>query len=161
MSENQVYSLFNSCISVILGSPELMSKSSRCLPKRIAQYILFGACMAKDYRAVEVIVRHWSHPELSFDFMKNTLCRHKKELSRCCIEAHNYFNVHSTSYCADCVPSISLGLFNNLQTCLKNNRYPSIRVVDLSKIRVMESSKGNGSKYSILHFSPTVKVPKC
>lgn len=143
--ESEVHSLFDSCISVILRSLNVLENSSRVLPRRISQYILFEACNARDYRAVEVLVRSWSHPDLSFDFMQNRFCRRKKELSKYCLEAHNFFNVHSSCDYTDCVSSIALGLFNNIHTCLKENLACPIKVVDLSKIRISEQSQGKMS----------------
>lgn len=135
-------SLFDCCVAVILRSVDLMKKSSTVLPAKIAQYLLFEACTSKDFVAVEALVRGWSHSELSFDFMLNRYCQRKKELAKSCIEAHNYFNVHSTCEYADCIPSIALGLFNNLHMKLEQNVTPFIRTVNLSKVRVIEESKG-------------------
>lgn len=144
MAENkdENWSLFDSCIAVIVGSVDLLRKGSMILPKNIAQYILFEACNAKNFTAVEAVVGSWPHSELSFDFMLNKFCRRCKELSKSCYEAHDYYNAHSTDHYADCIPSIALGLFNNLHTNLKQTDTSLIKKVDLSKIRVAEHTKG-------------------
>lgn len=139
---SDIQSLFSSCVKVILGSIRLLSTSTVILPKNVAQYILFEACTMKNFRAVEAVVESWPHSDLSFDFMQNSFCRRNKEQSQFCIEAHDYYNEHSTYQFEECVSSIVLGLFNNLHANLKESDIPVIKVVDLSKIRVADDLKG-------------------
>ena len=133
-----VTTLFSKCVDTILKSIDLVGKASTYLPKSIAYYVLFQACSLKSFRAVEAIVRSWPHPEISFDFMSNIFCRKIKEGSGFCIEAHEYYNIFSTDQYSDCIPSIALGVFNNLF----DNINPTLVLVDLSRIRVTELSKG-------------------
>ncbi len=72
-------------MTVVLKSVNLLKKASINLPKIICHYLLHEACTARNYTAIEVIVRSWPHSELSFDFMSNHFCRRKKEQSRRCI----------------------------------------------------------------------------
>ena len=143
MSEVGEVSLFNNCVKVIFGSLELLRNASMLLPKHIAQYVLYEACNSSNYTAVEVIVRSWPHCDLSFDFMSNSLCRHQKVLYKSCIEAHYYCDIRSSNQYEMCVPSIVLGLFNNLYSGLKDGAIPVLQEVDLSKIRIVDYSKGS------------------
>lgn len=143
MSEIGKTSLFDDCVKVILGSVELLRKASMLLPKIIAQYVLYEACNSTNYTAVEAIVRSWPHCDLSFDFMSNSLCRRQKVLSKSCIEAHYYCDMCSSDQYAECVPSIVLGLFNNLYSGMKDGAIPVLQEVDLSKIRLVDNSKGS------------------
>lgn len=139
---NRNMSLFECCVTTLFKSTELLRKASMYLPKALAQYILFEACRSRNYAAIEAIVKAWSYPELSFDFMSNSFCRRKEELSELCIEPHSYYNIYSSNKYEDCISSIALGLFNQLYTCLESNKDSNIEVANLSKIRVTSPSKG-------------------
>ncbi len=147
-------SLFDVCVKVILNSVSLLRRASVILPKKIAQLILFEACSSKNHIAVEAVVETWPHPKLSFDFMSNTFCRRRKELGQCCIEPHEFYNVHSTDQYSSCVPAIVLGLFYNLQTSLEHSDAPVIEEVDLSKIRLNEQQQGS----LLLALAPSLPI---
>ena len=135
-------SLFIDCVNVILRSIDLQKKASVNLPKHITYFILFEACTSKNYAAIEAVVKSWPHSELCFNFMSTSLCRRRKELSKWCIEAHEYYNNYSTDQYADCISSIALGVFNNLYACLHGHSNSFLEVVDLNRIRVAEFSNG-------------------
>lgn len=132
--------LFNDCINVILSSVGLVKLAAVHLPKHISHYILFEACQAKNHGAVEAIVEAWPHPEITFDFMSNGLCRRQKQFRPECIEAHDYFNIFGSNEHTLCIPSIMLGVFNNIYTSQQTDCEPVLKRVDLSKIEVIEYS---------------------
>lgn len=138
----EICTLFDDCVRVILGSADLVRKACIILPKVVSQFVLFEACNSRNHTAVEAIVRSWPHTDLSLDFMSNRYCRQRKELSKTCIEAHNYYHVLSTEDYEDCIPSIVLGLFNNLHASLRRSDIPFLEAVDLSKMRFNNSAQG-------------------
>lgn len=136
-------SLFDGCVRVILGSVNLLREASSTLPKNVAEYILYKACICTAVEAVEVVVRSWPHPDLSFDFMSNQFCRrHKQQSMGACISAHCYYEILSTDEYVGCIPSIFLGLFNNLYARLEESGVSTLTAVDLSRIRISDHAQG-------------------
>ena len=130
--------LFDDCVKVILSSIALVSTATQVLPKGIVQHILFIACNVRDYAVIQTILTSWPHPEISFDFMSNTLCRKYVELQQSCMDAQNYFNIKCSEFYDHCVPSIALGIFNNILLQQKCNSKPVFTEVDMSKIYLKE-----------------------
>ena len=135
-------SLFDGCVRTVIGSVRLLRIACLLLPKSVAEYILYRACDGAAVAAVQVLTRCWPHSDLSFDFMSNGYCRRHKQLSMSCISAESYYNVLSSDEYAACIPSIVLGLFNNLYARLEECDTPTLRSVDLSKIRISHSAHG-------------------
>lgn len=108
-------SLFDLCVRVVLHSPSLSEKASLHLPQTLSHYVLFEACRSKNFAAIEKLVEAWSHPNLSFDFLAFPFCRRRRELSRNCLLAPEYFDVYSSLELAPCITSVAVGLFNNVR----------------------------------------------
>ena len=130
--------LFDTCVSVILSSLELVKQAAIHLPKNISHYILFEACRVHNIGAVQAIVSSWPHSEITFDFMSNGLCRRRRQLEPECIRAHEYFNVWYLDELAEYIPLIMTGLFNCIHLSQQRNCEPALNWIDLSKIRVIE-----------------------
>ena len=135
-----VVSLFNLCVEVVLQSASLSKKAALHLPLRISQYILYEACCSKNFVAVEKLVEAWPHPTLSFDFLSFPLCKRRRESSKSCLLAPEYFNVDSNDELAPCITSIAVGVFRNVQQRVYSCN--SLQVVDLSGIRTSSIDDG-------------------
>ena len=128
--------LFHLCVEEIFQSPSLSEKAALHLPLRISQYILYEACHGKNFAAVEKLVEAWPHPTLSFDFLSFPFCRQRRESSKSCLLAPEYFDVDSSNELAPCVTSITVGVFRNMQRQLYHwsDSYTQLQVVDMSCI---------------------------
>ena len=140
--------LFDLCVEVVLQSSNLSEKAVLHLPQRISQYLLYEACNGKNFAAVEKLVEAWPHLTLSFDFLSLPLCRQRRELSKSCLLAPEYFVVGSSNELDPCVTSIAVGVFRNVQRQIYHRSLSctQLQVVDMSCIC---ASIDNG-KYSHL-----------
>lgn len=128
-------SLFDLCVEVILQSPSLSEKAALHLPQKISQYVLYEACHGKKFAAVEKLVEAWPHPTLSFDFLSFPLCRQRRESSKSCLLAPEYFGVDSNNELTPCITSITVGVFKNVQRQVYHSDPGSqLQVVDMSQI---------------------------
>ena len=126
--------LFDLCVEVVLQSPSLSVKAALHLPQRISQYLLYEACHGKKFAAVEKLVEAWPYPTLSFDFLSFPLCRQRRESSKSCLLAPEYFNVDSNNELAPCITSIAVGVFRNVQQQIHRDSCSQLQVVDMSHI---------------------------
>ena len=128
--------LFDLCVEVILHSPSLSEKAALHLPLRISQYILHEACYSKNFIAVEKLVEAWPHSTLSFDFLSFPFCRQRRESSKNCLLAPEYFDVDSSNELAPCVTNIAMGVFRNVQRRihLRSESCSQLQMVDMSCI---------------------------
>lgn len=146
--------LFDLCVEVILRSPNLSEKAALHLPQRLSQYLLYHACHGSNFAAVEKLVEAWPHPTLSFNFLSFPFCRQRRESSKSCLLAPEYFDVDSSNELALCVASIAMGVFRNVQRCihLGSDSCSQLQIVDMSCIC---ASVDNG-EYSHLQTRPLV-----
>ena len=128
--------LFDLCVEVVLHSPSLSEKAAIHLPQRISQYILHEACYGKNVAAVAKLVEAWPHPTLSFDFLSFPFCRQRRESSKSCLLAPEYFSVDSSNDFAPCITSIAVGVFRNVQRQIyhRSDSCSQLQVVDMSCI---------------------------
>jgi len=134
--------LFNDCIEVILTSIILVRNATKVLPKKVAQHILFIACHQKNYSVIQAILSSWPHPEISFDFMSNRFCRRYQEMQESCIDVQDYFNIKCSDAYDQCIPSIALGVFNNILEYQNGNMNFFCADVNLNKVCLINSSCG-------------------
>jgi hypothetical protein len=126
--------LFDLCVEVILHSPSLSEKAALHLPLKISQYILHEACQGENFTAVEKLVEAWPHPALSFDFLSFPFCRQRRESSKSCLLAPEYFDVDSNNKLAPCITSIAVGVFRNVQRCIHHRSCSQLQVINMSCI---------------------------
>ena len=134
--------LFDDCIEVILTSIVLVKNAAKMVPQKMAQHILFVACHRKNYSIIQAMLSSWPHPEVSFDFMSNTLCRRYQEMQESCIDVQEYFNIKCSEAYGQCIPSVALGIFYNILGYQNRNVKFICTEINLNKICIAEKSSG-------------------
>lgn len=134
-----VQSLFDTCVSVILGSSYLLERASLHLPQGIAHFLLYLAVESRNQLAVRNLVEKWPHGDLALDFLSNPVCRGHRMASQHCLEPHEYMGVfgsYARYSCHENVSSLLEGIFHNLYRYRTDESGAGLQTVDISAVTV-------------------------
>lgn len=134
-----VQSLFDICVSVILGSSYLLERASLHLPQGIAHFLLYLAVESRNQLAVRNLVEKWPYRDLALDFLSNPVCRGHRMASQHCLEPHEYMGVfgsYARYSCHENVSSLLEGIFHNLYRYRTDESGAGLQTVDISAVTV-------------------------